>query len=142
MRKYSVRSGGGIGDILEPDEHMRPSGWRTVFEMSFYLVVVVFLLNVIFGIIFDTFGHLRDGNYLLENIQMQQLSLKNLFPLFFFVERSSIQQDMKDCKYFMKSFCYNKSIYLQLKISLFHLQYSSSRVPASYKEGFRGPCEE
>ncbi|KAI8365871.1 hypothetical protein EDC96DRAFT_509091 [Choanephora cucurbitarum] len=68
---HGVRSGGGIGDILEPDEHMRPSGWRTVFEMSFYLVVVVFLLNVIFGIIFDTFGHLRD-------------------------ERSSIQQDMKD----------------------------------------------
>lgn len=57
----SVRSGGGIGDILEPDEFHKPSGWRTVFEMSFYLVVVVFLLNAIFGIIFDTFGHLRDG---------------------------------------------------------------------------------
>ncbi|KAI8350362.1 hypothetical protein BD560DRAFT_229371 [Blakeslea trispora] len=68
---HGVRSGGGIGDILEPDELLKPSGWRTVFEMSFYLVVVVFLLNAIFGIIFDTFGHLRD-------------------------ERSSIQQDMKD----------------------------------------------
>jgi heme/copper-type cytochrome/quinol oxidase subunit 3 len=41
--------------------------------MSFYLVVVVFLLNAIFGIIFDTFGHLRD-------------------------ERSAVQQDMKNCK--------------------------------------------
>lgn len=58
---HSVRSGGGIGDILEPDELHKPSGWRTAFEMSFYLVVVVFLLNAIFGIIFDTFGHLRDG---------------------------------------------------------------------------------
>lgn len=57
----SVRSGGGIGDILEPDALLKPSGWRTAFEMSFYLVVVVFLLNAIFGIIFDTFGHLRDG---------------------------------------------------------------------------------
>ncbi|KAI7903144.1 uncharacterized protein BX663DRAFT_507611 [Cokeromyces recurvatus] len=68
---HGVRSGGGIGDILEPSELHKPSGWRTVFEMSFYLVVVVFLLNAIFGIIFDTFGHLRD-------------------------ERSSIQQDMKN----------------------------------------------
>ncbi|GAN04326.1 conserved hypothetical protein [Mucor ambiguus] len=68
---HGVRSGGGIGDILEPDEFHKPSGWRTMFEMSFYLVVVVFLLNAIFGIIFDTFGHLRD-------------------------ERSSIQQDMKN----------------------------------------------
>ncbi|CAO0799740.1 unnamed protein product [Mucor circinelloides] len=58
---HGVRSGGGIGDILEPDALLKPSGWRTAFEMSFYLVVVVFLLNAIFGIIFDTFGHLRDG---------------------------------------------------------------------------------
>ncbi|KAL0092132.1 IP3 receptor [Phycomyces blakesleeanus] len=67
---HGIRSGGGIGDILEPND-LQPRGWRTVFEMSFYLVVVVFLLNAIFGIIFDTFGHLRD-------------------------ERSSVQQDMKN----------------------------------------------
>ncbi|KAI8393697.1 uncharacterized protein BYT42DRAFT_609468 [Radiomyces spectabilis] len=67
---HGVRSGGGIGDILEPDEQVQPRGWRTIFEMSFYLIVVVFLLNAIFGIIFDTFGHLRD-------------------------ERSAILQDMK-----------------------------------------------
>lgn len=58
-----MRSGGGIGDILEPDTAQEPRGWRTAFEMSFFLLVVVFLLNAIFGIIFDTFGHLRDGKY-------------------------------------------------------------------------------
>ncbi|KAI9318767.1 hypothetical protein BX666DRAFT_2026190 [Dichotomocladium elegans] len=68
---HGVRSGGGIGDILEPDAQEEPRGWRTAFEMSFFLLVVVFLLNAIFGIIFDTFGHLRD-------------------------ERSAIQHDMKD----------------------------------------------
>ncbi|KAI9493708.1 hypothetical protein BDB00DRAFT_822221 [Zychaea mexicana] len=68
---HGVRSGGGIGDILEPDALEDPRGWRTAFEMSFFLLVVVFLLNAIFGIIFDTFGHLRD-------------------------ERSSIQHDMKN----------------------------------------------
>ncbi|ORX46527.1 hypothetical protein DM01DRAFT_321913 [Hesseltinella vesiculosa] len=64
---------GGIGDVfLESDGQDDVNrGWRIGFEMSFYLVVVVFLLNAIFGIIFDTFGHLRD-------------------------ERSSVQQDMKN----------------------------------------------
>ncbi|KAI8071483.1 hypothetical protein BC940DRAFT_345102 [Gongronella butleri] len=64
---------GGIGDVFtEADTHDDISrGWRIGFEMSFYLVVVVFLLNAIFGIIFDTFGHLRD-------------------------ERSAVQQDMKN----------------------------------------------
>lgn len=65
MAVISVRSGGGIGDILEPDSEEEPRGWRTAFEMSFFLLVVVFLLNAIFGIIFDTFGHLRDGKYIL-----------------------------------------------------------------------------
>ena len=74
MFNHRVRSGGGIGDILEPADLMEEArGWRIMFEMSFYLVVVVFLLNAIFGIIFDTFGHLRD-------------------------ERSSVLQDMKSCK--------------------------------------------
>ncbi|ORZ24144.1 hypothetical protein BCR42DRAFT_402338 [Absidia repens] len=67
---------GGIGDVFTDslsDDGMEDinKGWRIGFEMSFYLVVVVFLLNAIFGIIFDTFGHLRD-------------------------ERSSVQQDMKN----------------------------------------------
>ncbi|KAI8977223.1 hypothetical protein BDF20DRAFT_988226 [Mycotypha africana] len=74
---HGVRSGGGIGDILEPSEVEKPSAWRTIFEMSFYLVVVVFLLNAIFGIIFDTFGYLRD-------------------------ERSAIQQDIKESVEFQR----------------------------------------
>jgi hypothetical protein len=57
----SVRAGGGVGDILKLDDDHRGTGWRTGFEMSFFLVVVVILLNAIFGIIFDTFGHLRNG---------------------------------------------------------------------------------
>ncbi|KAI8089424.1 uncharacterized protein BX664DRAFT_134002 [Halteromyces radiatus] len=67
---------GGIGDVFmdnSSDDGLEDINrrWRIGFEMSFYLVVVVFLLNAIFGIIFDTFGHLRD-------------------------ERSAVQQDMKN----------------------------------------------
>lgn len=78
--KHSVRSGGGIGDILEPDAAEEPRGWRTAFEMSFFLLVVVFLLNAIFGIIFDTFGHLRDGKYtLMSYARRKKRELIDLF---------------------------------------------------------------
>jgi len=57
-----VRSGGGIGDILmhipfEPESGFWP---RFFFDFSFYIIIIVILLNVVFGIILDTFGQLRD----------------------------------------------------------------------------------
>ncbi|ORX85369.1 hypothetical protein K493DRAFT_341790 [Basidiobolus meristosporus CBS 931.73] len=68
---YGIRAGGGLGDILQAPVHGDNSyAYRIVLDLSFFLIVIIFLLNVIFGIIFDTFGSLRD-------------------------ERSSIQNDMK-----------------------------------------------
>ncbi|KAJ3127785.1 hypothetical protein HK098_005784 [Nowakowskiella sp. JEL0407] len=59
-----VRSGGGVGDLLnvEPEQY----GGRMFLDISFFFVVIVFLLNVIFGIIFDTFGQLREENQAIE----------------------------------------------------------------------------
>ncbi|KAK9764437.1 hypothetical protein K7432_008041 [Basidiobolus ranarum] len=68
---YGIRAGGGLGDVLQAPVHGDNSyAYRIVLDLSFFLIVIVFLLNAIFGIIFDTFGSLRD-------------------------ERSSIQNDMK-----------------------------------------------
>ncbi|RKP13226.1 hypothetical protein BJ684DRAFT_20267 [Piptocephalis cylindrospora] len=66
---YGVRAGGGLGDLLIPPPEVAASlapgdtfspTLRILLDMSFYLIVTIFLLNVIFGIIFDTFGTLRD----------------------------------------------------------------------------------
>ena len=51
---------GDIGRIMEP----RPSTddrfvWITLYQFTYYLIVITVLLNVIFGIIIDTFGELR-----------------------------------------------------------------------------------
>ncbi|KAJ3028703.1 UNVERIFIED_CONTAM: hypothetical protein HDU68_001052 [Siphonaria sp. JEL0065] len=59
---YGLRSGGGIGELLQVpvDDTKEYYGARILLDLSFFLIVIVFLLNVVFGIIFDTFGQLRE----------------------------------------------------------------------------------
>lgn len=55
-----LRSGGGIGDVLENATSYSASYMnRLIFDLTFFVIVVVILLNVIFGIIIDTFADLR-----------------------------------------------------------------------------------
>jgi hypothetical protein len=51
---YGVRSPGGVGDLMT---HTLNS--RYVLDLLFFLLVLIVLLNIIFGIIIDTFGELR-----------------------------------------------------------------------------------
>ena len=51
---YGLRSGGGIADFLSPS-----AGIRYIFDWMFYLVLNLIMLNVVFGIIIDTFGEMR-----------------------------------------------------------------------------------
>lgn len=54
---YGLRSGGGIGDMLSSMQwEEKDSRWRIIYEISFFFLVIVILLNIIFGIIIDTFG--------------------------------------------------------------------------------------
>eukprot|EP01017_Pseudomicrothorax_dubius_P047571 TRINITY_DN8566_c0_g1_i5.p1 TRINITY_DN8566_c0_g1~~TRINITY_DN8566_c0_g1_i5.p1 ORF type:complete len:247 (+),score=33.93 TRINITY_DN8566_c0_g1_i5:80-820(+) len=57
---YGLRFGGGIGEAMKPrvwtDEGY---GWRTFFEMAFYILVNLFIVIMIQGIIIDTFSDLR-----------------------------------------------------------------------------------
>lgn len=63
---FSVRSGGGIGEIMKPifwettTESNTLIFSRIVYSLSFFFVIIVILLNIIFGIIIDTFGELRE----------------------------------------------------------------------------------
>eukprot|EP00026_Physarum_polycephalum_P000121 Phypoly_transcript_00121.p1 GENE.Phypoly_transcript_00121~~Phypoly_transcript_00121.p1 ORF type:complete len:2101 (+),score=228.03 Phypoly_transcript_00121:347-6649(+) len=65
---YGLRSGGGIGDMLSSMQwEDKDSRWRIIYEISFFFLVIVILLNIIFGIIIDTFGELRAQNKAIEN---------------------------------------------------------------------------
>lgn len=54
---FSLRSGGGIGDIMKPPEWDDSDfKYRVFYDSSFFFLVIIILLNIIFGIIIDTFG--------------------------------------------------------------------------------------
>ena len=57
---YGMRAGGGIGDDLEQpvitDAHYRPRYW---FDFLFFIIVNIVLLNILFGIIIDSFADKR-----------------------------------------------------------------------------------
>uniref|UniRef100_A0A183UJY7 RYDR_ITPR domain-containing protein n=1 Tax=Toxocara canis TaxID=6265 RepID=A0A183UJY7_TOXCA len=57
---WGLRNGGGIGDVLRnvpPNEESFFA--RIVYDMAFFIVLIVIVLNLVFGVIIDTFGDLR-----------------------------------------------------------------------------------
>jgi len=56
---FGIRAGGGIGDGLDPASS--EDYWaRMAFDLLYYVIMIIILLNIIFGIIIDTFAQLRD----------------------------------------------------------------------------------
>lgn len=59
---FGIRSGGGVGDVLTT-YHPSEGDWITrnfLFDLFYWIWINIVLMNVIFGIIIDTFGELRD----------------------------------------------------------------------------------
>ena len=57
--------GGDIGNIMEPaimHEDLFQYAYFVVYQLSFFAIVITVLLNVIFGIIVDTFAELRSAH--------------------------------------------------------------------------------
>ncbi|EJD74264.1 cation channel family protein [Loa loa] len=57
---WGLRNGGGIGDVLRnvaPHEESFLS--RIVYDLTFFIVIIIIVLNLVFGVIIDTFGDLR-----------------------------------------------------------------------------------
>ena len=57
-----LRAGGGLGDLLPH----RTTGWRLMFDFAFYLLAVLVILNIVYGIIIDTFAQLREEHNAVE----------------------------------------------------------------------------
>jgi hypothetical protein len=57
-----LRNGGGIADSMDLMEIKNPLfGWKLVFDLSYYMIINIVAMNIIFGIIIDTFAELRDA---------------------------------------------------------------------------------
>lgn len=60
---YGLRLGGGIGEFMTTttEEYNRPNLIiKFFFDMSFFLIITTIILNVVFGIIIDSFAQLRE----------------------------------------------------------------------------------
>jgi len=85
---WGLRNGGGIGEsLLLPsyaDDARGPYYFRVVFDLSFFIIINIVFLNIIFGIIIDTFA----GKNIFEiNTLMNFLELRD--------QKSMIDEDMK-----------------------------------------------
>lgn len=64
-----LRNGGGIGDILRAPASFEPLFVaRVVYDLLFFFVVIIIVLNLIFGVIIDTFADLRSEKQQKEHI--------------------------------------------------------------------------
>jgi hypothetical protein len=61
---FGFRNGGGIGDttVAEPVSHgdLGKYAAKVALDISFFFIVNIIFLNLVFGIIIDTFGELRE----------------------------------------------------------------------------------
>jgi ryanodine receptor 2 len=54
-----VRSGGGVGDVLEPPDGDEYEIYRIIFDITFFFFIIIILLAILQGLIIDAFGELR-----------------------------------------------------------------------------------
>ena len=67
---YGTRAGGGIGDVLPHISYRydtRMFFGRFIYDLTFFIIIIMIMGNVTFGLIVDTFGALRDETYKYEN---------------------------------------------------------------------------
>ncbi|CDW52771.1 inositol 1,4,5 trisphosphate receptor type 1 [Trichuris trichiura] len=67
--RWGLSSGGGIGDVLRKPHPKEPLfHLRVLYDLSFYFILIVIVLNLIFGVIIDTFADLRNEKQENEEI--------------------------------------------------------------------------
>ncbi len=66
---YGIRSGGGVGDMNEKPQGETATNKRFYYDVCFFIFINVIWLNIIFGLIIDTFAQLRDE----KNMREQEL---------------------------------------------------------------------
>ena len=67
---YGIRAGGGLGDVMAMPDARRNLGeyvYVSFFYMIFHITMLVILMNIILGIIIDSFAELRDIRNQIEN---------------------------------------------------------------------------
>ena len=68
MISYGTRGGGVIGNRLPSFQNeTKLFIGKFVYDITFYILVIMIMGNITFGLIVDSFGELRDDTYNFEN---------------------------------------------------------------------------
>ncbi|KAM5180265.1 inositol 1,4,5-trisphosphate-gated calcium channel ITPR3 [Mantella aurantiaca] len=66
---HGLRNGGGVGDILrKPSKNESLFPARVIYDLLFFFIVIIIVLNLIFGVIIDTFADLRSEKQKKEEV--------------------------------------------------------------------------
>ncbi|KAJ8257213.1 hypothetical protein GJAV_G00183130 [Gymnothorax javanicus] len=69
VMNHGLRNGGGVGDVLRrPSKDESLFTARVIYDLLFYFIVIIIVLNLIFGVIIDTFADLRSEKQKKEEI--------------------------------------------------------------------------
>ncbi len=62
VTNLGFRNGGGISDSMSVEPAVKKNGFvlKTLFDLTFFMFINIISLNIIFGIIIDTFALMRD----------------------------------------------------------------------------------
>jgi Ion transport protein len=62
---FGLRNGGGIGDSMNPYKYGQDGkfGSKLIYDVTFFMFINIIILNIVFGVIIDTFGDMRDEAY-------------------------------------------------------------------------------
>jgi len=64
-----LRSGGGIGDVLRKSSSKDTYfAARVIYDLAFFFLLIIIVLNLIFGVIIDTFADLRSEKQTKEEV--------------------------------------------------------------------------
>jgi hypothetical protein len=126
---YGIRGGGGIGEFLPTQtaapENIQGFYFRSIYDLTFFLIIITILLNIIFGIIIDSFAQLRGQKMDMLEDQKNKCFICNF-------ERQTFDRDTEEGFEFHVAQDHDVWQYLNFIIHLKHIPTTDLNGTESY----------
>ena len=123
---HGVRSGGGVGDLLEAKSYEEKGLYflRFTSDLLFYIVVILFLLNIVNSIIVNTFTQIREDSNQKEEDEKNRCFICN-------ISRIEFQKNKIDIGYHRK-YEHNTNNYIKFFVFLWNIDEKDMDADQSF----------
>ena len=123
---HGVRSGGGVGDLLEAKSYQEKGVYflRFTSDLLFYIVVILFLLNIVNSIIVNTFTQIREDSNQKEEDEKNRCFICN-------ISRIEFQKNKIDIGYHRK-YEHNTNNYIKFFVFLWNIDEKDMDADQSF----------